>query len=64
MPLRLHAGSKPANVCVYPDAQVKFHQAYNGNTREADLGVSAQLFDSYPAAVQGRLGYLTDNTRC
>jgi hypothetical protein len=47
------------NVCVYPDAQVKFHQAYNGNTREADLGVSAQLFDSYPAAVQGRLGYLT-----
>ncbi len=47
------------NVCVYPDAQVKFHQAYNANTRETDLAVSAQLFDSYPAAVQGRLGYLT-----
>jgi len=47
------------NVCVYPDAKVKFHQAYNANTRETDLAVSAQLFDSYPAAVQGRLGFLT-----
>jgi len=47
------------NVCVYPDAQVKFHQAYNELTRETDLGVSAQLFNSYPAAVQGRLGSLT-----
>ncbi len=47
------------NVCVYPDAKLKFHQAYNELTREADLGVSARLFDSYPAAVRGRLGYLT-----
>jgi len=47
------------NVCVYPDAQVKFHQAYNEITREADLGVSAKLFDSYPAAVRARLGTLT-----
>jgi hypothetical protein len=47
------------NVCVYPDARLKFHQAYNELTREADLGVSAQLFDSYPAAVRGRLGFLT-----
>jgi len=47
------------NVCVYPDAQVKFHQAYNELTRETDLGVSTRLFDSYPAAVRGRLGYLT-----
>jgi len=45
------------NVCVYPDARLKFHQAYNELTREADLGVSAQLFDSYPAAVRGRLGF-------
>ena len=47
------------NVCVYPDAQVKFHQAYNEITREADLGVSAKLFDSYPVAVRARLGTLT-----
>ncbi len=47
------------NVCVYPDAKLKFHQAYNELTREADLGVSARLFDSYPTAVRGRLGYLT-----
>ncbi len=47
------------NVCVYPDAQVKFHQAYNAITKEVDLGVSAKLFGSYPTAVQGRLGYLT-----
>ncbi|PWB78782.1 MAG: hypothetical protein C3F11_22085 [Methylocystaceae bacterium] len=47
------------NVCVYPDAQVKFHLAYNAVSRETDSGVSAELFDSYPAAVQGRLGHLT-----
>ncbi|WP_246206918.1 hypothetical protein [Methylocystis heyeri] len=47
------------NVCVYPDAQVKFHQAYNAITREVDLGVSDRLFESYPSAVRGRLGYLT-----
>lgn len=51
------------NVCVYPDAKVKFHQAYNALTREVDLGVSARLFSSYPAAVQGRLGYLTREYR-
>jgi hypothetical protein len=51
------------NVCVYPDAQVKFHQAYNAITREADLGISAKLFASYPAAVQARLGYLTREYR-
>ncbi len=47
------------NACVYPDAKLKFHQAYNELTREADPGVSARLFDSYPAAVRDRLGYLT-----
>jgi hypothetical protein len=51
------------NVCVYPDAQVKFHQAYNEITREADLGVSSKLFASYPLAVQARLGYLTREYR-
>jgi hypothetical protein len=47
------------NVCVYPDAQVKFHQAYNAITHEVDLGVSDRLFEAYPSAVRGRLGYLT-----
>lgn len=47
------------NVCVYPDAKVKFHQAYNAINRETDYGVSAKLFASYPAAVQARLGGLT-----
>jgi hypothetical protein len=51
------------NVCVYPDAQVKFHQAYNAITREVDFGISAKLFASYPAAVQARLGYLTREYR-
>ena len=51
------------NVCVYPDAKIKFHQAYNEITRETDLGVSAKLFAAYPAAVQARLGYLTREYR-
>jgi hypothetical protein len=51
------------NVCVYPDAQVKFHQAYNAITKEVDFGISAKLFASYPAAVQVRLGYLTREYR-
>jgi hypothetical protein len=51
------------NVCVYPDAKVKFHQAYNAINREVDLGVSSRLFASYPTAVQARLGYLTREYR-
>lgn len=51
------------NVCVYPDAKVKFHQAYNAINRETDLGVSSRLFASYPAAVQARLGNLTREYR-
>jgi hypothetical protein len=51
------------NVCVYPDAQVKFHQAYNAITKEVDLGISSKLFASYPAPVQARLGYLTREYR-
>jgi hypothetical protein len=51
------------NVCVYPDAKVKFHQAYNAINREVDLGVSTRLFTSYPTAVQARLGYLTREYR-
>ncbi|KAF0132640.1 MAG: hypothetical protein FD148_1375 [Methylocystaceae bacterium] len=51
------------NVCVYPDAKVKFHQAYNAINREVDVGVSSRLFASYPATVQARLGYLTREYR-
>jgi hypothetical protein len=51
------------NVCVYPDAQVKFHQAYNAITKEVDLGISSKLFASYPTPVQARLGYLTREYR-
>jgi len=51
------------NVCVYPDAKVKFHQAYNAINREVDFGVSSRLFASYPAAVQARLGNLTREYR-
>lgn len=47
------------NVCVYPDSIFKFHQAYNLNDKQTDLGVSEQLFDSYPVAVRARLGTLT-----
>ncbi len=51
------------NVCVYPDSQIKFHQAYNAITRETDLGISAKLFASYPTSIQQRLGYLTREYR-
>ena len=47
------------NVCVFPDSTLKFHQAYNWDTKVRDLGVSDQLFRSYPAAVRARLGTLT-----
>lgn len=47
------------NVCVYPSSLVKFHLAYNAIDRQTDAGVSDELFSSYPAAVRGRLGYLT-----
>ena len=49
------------NVCVYPTSQLKFHQAYNQNTKEVDLGVTNELWTSYPQAVRARLGFLTRN---
>lgn len=51
------------NVCVYPDSLVKFHLAYNAIDRQTDAGVSAELFNSYPAAVRERLGHLTRQYR-
>lgn len=51
------------NVCVYPDSILKFHQAFDPRTRQADETVSQQLFDSYPAAVRARLGGLTRDYR-
>jgi hypothetical protein len=51
------------NVCVYPWSVLKFHTAYNQNTKEIDAGISAELFNSYPEPVRARLGYLTRNYR-
>jgi len=47
------------NVCVYPDSIFKFHLAYNLRSKETDYGVSEEMYASYPAAVQARLGTLT-----
>ncbi len=47
------------NVCVYPDSVLRFHQAYNRDTKEVDIRVSDQLFSTYPESVRRRLGYLT-----
>ena len=46
-------------VCVYRSSVLRFHQAYDRNTKEIDHRISDQLFRSYPAAVRARLGYLT-----
>lgn len=47
------------NVCVYPDSRLKFHLAYDPRNRAVNAQVSQQLFGSYPAPVQARLGTLT-----
>jgi hypothetical protein len=47
------------NVCVYPDSTLKFHMAYDPRNHQPNAQVSQLLFDSYPAAVQARLGTLT-----
>jgi hypothetical protein len=49
------------NVCVYPDSLLKFHKAYDPNTKEANNQVSDALMASYPPAVRQRLGELTRN---
>ena len=46
-------------VCVWPTSSVKFHKAYDANTKVADEGVSQELFNAYPPAVRARLGTLT-----
>lgn len=51
------------NVCVYPTSVLRFHQAYNRDTREVDYRVSDELFATYPEAVRRRLGYLTRQYR-
>lgn len=51
------------NVCVYPTSVLKFHKAYNRDTKIVDEGVSATLFNSYPPAIQARLGTLTREYR-
>ncbi len=49
------------NVCVYPSSLLKFHKAYDWNTKIRDETVSAELMAAYPVAVQARLGELTAN---
>ena len=51
------------NVCVYPSSVLKFHSAYHRDTKQVDQGVSSDLFNAYPQAVQARLGYLTREYR-
>ncbi len=51
------------NVCVYPTSVLKFHKAYDWTTKVRDEGVSAEIFASYPSAVQARLGGLTRDYR-
>jgi hypothetical protein len=47
------------NACVYPDSLLKFHLAYDPRNHQPNAEVSQQLFNSYPASVQARLGTLT-----
>ncbi len=47
------------NVCVYPNSTLKFHLAYDPRNRVVNPQVSGQMFASYPAPVQARLGSLT-----
>jgi hypothetical protein len=47
------------NVCVYPDSILKFHLAYDPRNHQPNADVSQQMFATYPAAVQARLGTLT-----
>jgi hypothetical protein len=46
-------------VCVYKDSTLKFHLAYDPRNHVVNSQVSQQMFDSYPATVQVRLGTLT-----
>ncbi|MCL2384281.1 MAG: hypothetical protein FWC84_00390 [Alphaproteobacteria bacterium] len=47
------------NVCVYKDSILKFHLAYDPRNHQPNEEVSREMFASYPAAVQARLGTLT-----
>jgi hypothetical protein len=51
------------NVCVYPTSVLRFHQAYNRDTKEVDHRISEQLFSTYPEPIRKRLGYLTRHYR-
>ena len=47
------------NVCVYRSSVFKFHQAYDPRDHVTNWAVTGELFNTYPAAVRGRLGALT-----
>lgn len=46
------------NACVYPRSVVKFHAAYDANTKQIDAEWTARLMSMYPVQVQQRLGRL------
>lgn len=46
------------NACVYPHSVLKFHAAYDANTKQIDQSWTQRLMGMYPAAVQQRLGTL------
>ncbi len=51
------------NVCVYPTSVLRFHQAYNRDTKQVDHRISSDLFATYPEPIRRRLGYLTRQYR-
>jgi hypothetical protein len=46
------------NACVYPHSVLKFHAAYNANTKQIDEKWTQRLMEMYPIKVQQRLGVL------
>jgi hypothetical protein len=49
------------NSCVYPHSVLKFHAAYDANTKAIDYGWTNRLMSMYPIRVQQRLGSLERN---
>lgn len=45
-------------VCVYPNSILKFHAAYDVNTKHIASKETAELFDMYPTKVKMALGKL------
>jgi hypothetical protein len=46
------------NACVYPHSVLKFHAAYDANTKRINRAWTQKLMSMYPIRVQERLGNL------